>query len=39
MKSVDYFEKFTSKKFDENDLDTLVESQKEKILNQEFHFY
>ena len=35
MKSVDYFEKITSKKFDENDLDTLVESQKEKILNQE----
>ena len=35
MKGVDYFEKISSKKFDENDLDTLIESQKEKILNQE----
>ena len=35
MKGVDYFEKISSKKFDENDLDTLIESHKEKILNQE----
>jgi len=35
MKGVDYFEKISLKKFDENDLDTLIESQKEKILNQE----
>ena len=35
MKGEDYFEKISSKKFYENDLDTLIESQKEKILNQE----
>ena len=35
MKGTDYFEKISSKKIEENNIDELIESQKEKFLNQE----